>query len=350
MISFSAPHRTPRSARRRAAFLSLLGLALASLGLGCSDSPSSDDSGAGGATAGGGGAPAAAGQGNGGSAPGGATGAPAKLGGFTVNVGTLSPVSSVSGRVLDGEEPQGVLWNVKTTVGTCKLATPSAPFCDPACGQNVCAPGNRCVPRPNVIDVGTVTVTGIGDGALQLSRNAQNVYVVSDDVTIPHPPAPDGGAIRVAASGGALGAFNLESEGISPLSVTSGGAVEIKTGQPVDVRWTSGQSDLARVQLELNLARHGGQKGKITCDVPDSGSASIPEALVAELIGLGVAGFPTISITRVAAGSASVSGGTVELVVRSSVDLDVTVPGLVSCADDTHCPDGQTCQDDQQCK
>ena len=82
----------------------------------------------------------------------------------------------------------------------------------------------------------------------------------------------------------------------------------------------------------------------------DSGSLELDGALITELLDLGVAGFPSIIVTRRAVGSAAIAAGRVDLVLSSKVEHFVDIAGLTSCSADSDCPDGQTCQDDLTCK
>lgn len=88
----------------------------------------------------------------------------------------------------------------------------------------------------------------------------------------------------------------------------------------------------------------------VTCQVPDTGSTEIPEPLVTELIALGVAGYPTVSLTRVTSDSASISAGRVDLLVMSQMSLQVQIPGLISCSEQEPCPDGQECTPARKCE
>jgi hypothetical protein len=174
-------------------------------------------------------------------------------------------------------------------------------------------------------------------------------YAPPTGATIPYPPAPDGAAIRFEADGGVFGAFTLESEGIAPFELTSPNPAAIEAGKPLVITWKKGTSDRARVDLDLNLSHHGGTKGKIVCDVEDTGSLELPASLIGELVGLGASGFPILEINRRARGSAKVAAGEIELAVTSQLRVDVTLPGLVSCYEDEECPSGQTCQPDLRC-
>jgi hypothetical protein len=88
----------------------------------------------------------------------------------------------------------------------------------------------------------------------------------------------------------------------------------------------------------------------IECDTEDTGSLEISAALVTKLLDLGVAGFPTVIVTREAVGSVTIAPGRVDLIVSSVVEHAVQVSGLTSCSADTDCPSGQTCQSDLTCK
>jgi hypothetical protein len=67
-------------------------------------------------------------------------------------------------------------------------------------------------------------------------------------------------------------------------------------------------------------------------------------------LNLGVAGFPTVVVTRSATGSTTIAPGRVDLVVSSTIERSVEIAGLTSCTADTDCQPGQTCQSDLTCK
>jgi hypothetical protein len=102
--------------------------------------------------------------------------------------------------------------------------------------------------------------------------------------------------------------------------------------------------------VSIDISHHGGIKGIIECDAEDTGSLELSAALLTELLNLGVAGFPTIHISRRFVGSTTIAPGRVELAVVSDVLIPVEIPGLTSCNDDSSCPNGQTCQADETCK
>ena len=69
-----------------------------------------------------------------------------------------------------------------------------------------------------------------------------------------------------------------------------------------------------------------------------------------QLLDLGVAGYPSVIVTRSATGTTTIAPGRVDLVVSSMVERPVTIPGLTSCTSDADCTGGQTCQSDLTCK
>jgi len=99
--------------------------------------------------------------------------------------------------------------------------------------------------------------------------------------------------------------------------------------------------------VKLDVSHHGGSKGEIDCDVADTGELEVAASLVTELLGLGLAGFPTINLNRVAEG-ADAANPNVTLVLSSDVTRAVDT-GVVSCLDDNACAKGETCQKNGIC-
>jgi hypothetical protein len=103
------------------------------------------------------------------------------------------------------------------------------------------------------------------------------------------------------------------------------------------------------VHVKLDISHHGGSKGEIACDVDDKGALTIASELISALLDLGVAGFPTVRVTRHLEGEAKIPAGRVQLIVSSLAEEAVVVPGLVSCAGADDCPEGKTCLGDLTC-
>jgi hypothetical protein len=120
---------------------------------------------------------------------------------------------------------------------------------------------------------------------------------------------------------------------------------------PVELRWTTpgAAGTGSRVKVKLDISHHGGTRGMISCETADDGSLTIGAGLVTRLVGLGVAGFPSIVVTRENVGSATVGTGRVNMVVSSTVESYVTVPGVRSCTSNDDCMGMGTCRADLTC-
>jgi len=176
-----------------------------------------------------------------------------------------------------------------------------------------------------------------------------NTYQAPPSVPLAYPPFAEGDAVTVTAAGEYLPAFTLSSKGIAPLALGPG-ELALKSGQALALTWTKGAVSAASIHVKLDISHHGGSKGQIECDTSDSGTLTVSSALVSKLLSLGVAGFPTVIVTRRAVGSTVIPAGRVELEISSSVEQAVTIDGLASCTDTADCPNGQTCQSDLTCK
>jgi len=262
--------------------------------------------------------------------------------------------TAVVGKVYDGPTPSLVVWEEAVREGACRLLTPRVPFCATPCGgAAACVENDRCQRYPTARAVGLVAVAGVrtSSGASAFTMDpVANAYQPPAALTLPFPAFDEGAPIRLQTSGGAFAPFALESVGISPL-VLADDTLVLRQGQPLALRWTPpGPAGSAMIHVKLDISHHGGTRGKLECDAADSGSLELPGTLVTQLLSLGVAGFPTIVVTRQALGSTTISAGRVELLVFAEVERAVQVPGLTSCTDSNQCPEGQSCQADLSCK
>lgn len=266
--------------------------------------------------------------------------------------------TTVFGKLFDGESPGTVVWELASESGDCRLLTPRVPYCAEPCGGSAaCVEDDTCQPYPTPMGAGDITVTGIavasGDPSFTMAPIADN-YQPPAGTTLVYPGFEEGDAIALSASGDPsgeqIGAFDLEGAGIAPLELTHG-EVTLDAAADIALSWVAaGGSVDSEVHVKLDISHHGGTKGMIECVTADSGALDVPAALVSGLLDLGVAGFPTIIITRRATTSVTTSAGRVDLVVSSGIEEGVIVDGVVSCTDDSECTDGQTCQPDLTCQ
>lgn len=288
-----------------------------------------------------------------------ADGAPAvdaALGGFVIDlvaavveggVEKAPAYTAVMGKIFDGATPAPVTWTVVAEGGGCRLLTPTVPFCNPGCGGGAaCVEGGTCIRYPNPVSLGPVHVEGLDGGALDLAEVAGNYQPTA---RIPYPPLPEGAKVEITAPGGALGPLHLESVGIAPLELTS--RVQPVPGQPLALTWKPpARSDIGRIEITMDLSHHGGSKGKLECDVADTGALDIPAGQITALMEFGIAGYPTVVVSRVASGGATTRLGRATLRVVASVERAVEIEGLRSCTSNEQCPAGMTCQVDLKCK
>lgn len=348
-------HATP--AHRRALVTAPLVLAIA-LWSACSDDPNSG-AGPSGGTSGSGGSGGSSGSGGSGGSSGSAgsggssdSGAGSGLfGSFTANLVDADPVSGAPaythliGRIYDGVYPPAMPLKLDREQNGCQVLVPKVSFCSPACSGGVCTDDNLCTLFPMPLSVGTAKVTGLGPMELMLEA-ATMAKAYQSVEALPNPPCAEGAAVRVQTD-----RFTLESKCIAPFQL--GGdpkeKIPVKAGQSVKLTWTPpGQMGFSRVEVKLDISHHGGKKGEIVCDVPDTGSFEIPEPLVTRLVGLGVAGFPTIVVGR-AAEIPAANEPLVKLRLVSSTTRDADT-GVISCTSTADCPTGTTCQADLTCR
>jgi hypothetical protein len=260
--------------------------------------------------------------------------------------------TSVLGSVSDGVTPATSSWTVSATDGDCTLRVPLVPFCSTPCGSSAaCVAADTCVNYPTVKSVGSIDVKGItlAAGGSEFTMTAVNGTYQSV-ASLAYPGFSEGGAVTMTTGGGDYDKFTLSGKGIAPLVVTSSGP-DVKKDTAQTITWTPPTtSGISTIEIKLDIGHHGGEKGQILCDTSDSGSLTISASLMNQLIALGVAGFPSITVTRQSIGSTTIAPGRVDLKISQSITQDVTVDGVTSCNTDSDCPTGETCQSDLTCQ
>lgn len=271
---------------------------------------------------------------------------PSRVGSFTIELG--NGFTQADGTFTDGVVPQSIPDEVSKT-GECRFLRPRRLFCDPECasGQN-CNTDKKCIPHPADKNVGALTITGLKTSPITVMPNSSNYYNAPG--TLPHPGFDDSSMVVLQAAGGVYQPFTLRASGFPAIAVTSTNIV-VDRNKPVMVAWTApAKAGTARVLLELRLDNHGATRANVLCDVADSGTYTIPAAVVNQLLDTGLSGFPTLTVKRISADSTMITPGCVELTLESGIDLDISVVGLTSCNDTKPCPAGQMCQRDLRCQ
>jgi hypothetical protein len=199
--------------------------------------------------------------------------------------------------------------------GDCALLIPSVPSCVPSCGSGAaCVRENVCQRYPTALDAGTVRLAGLrGGGASEpvTLTSVANTYQRPAGLGLAYPPFSEGDAITLMSAGSAnVAPFTVTSAEIAPLALAEG-TIARAPGSPTTLAWTppGPMGAGARVRGKLDISHHGGSRGMITCETADDGSLAIAAPLVSGLIALGVAGFPSVVVTRERTASAPSSTG-----------------------------------------
>jgi hypothetical protein len=269
------------------------------------------------------------------------------LGKFDMTLTTTA--ASMSGVIYGSPKNETVSHEVLVSVGECEVRKPQVFSCIPDCaGGEECNTESKCVAQPTLVDAGELTISGITKKTdpmpsftLKPLSPTNLKYNVGGFAS---PPFAPGDAISIVSAGGDLEAFALFAKGIAPLEVDATKPLTFESGKPMEVTWTAGDPELARVILTIDVGHHGGSTAEIYCEVPDTGAYTIPAELVTALAEQGVSGFPAANIERRASSYANVSAGYIELNIGSRAVIDLSIPGIVSCSGAEDCQAGEVCK------
>ncbi len=269
-----------------------------------------------------------------------------RVGGFLIQL--EDQFTQVEGQVFDVTDPTPKI-ELDAADG-CRLLETANYFCDPACGSSdACNADGVCVPKPEAVDVGLVTIDGLS-APVTMEAKGGNFYLNLGD--LPHPAFDADSEIELRADGGSGEPFTLSGQGSEALDILDP-EIEVARDLPVSLSWEAATKPaMTRILVDLDVGHHGGSPATIECDVEDDGELDIPATLVTRLLDFGTAGFPVVSLTRRTVDSAMVGGVCAELMVApTSVELAVLIDGLDSCSgmDPSECPDGTTCLEDLTC-
>lgn len=278
------------------------------------------------------------------------------VGSFTVRLEALRSITTISGSVRDAPAIEAVPYVGDMKSGVCQLFLPKIPFCEEQCASDrVCVPtetsSGTCQLRPKSYSVGTVTVNGVAteDGANQFAMEpigASKSYGAPSGVKLKYPPAAPGSELRITTSGGDFEPFEIVTKAIGPIEGFSSEPIPLNRNQPLELTWTAAAG--AEIEAVLEIAHHGGAKGKVICLTEDTGKLTIPADLVTSLMDLGVAGFPDVTVTRKSVGKAA-NAPRLEFIMFADANRPVAIEGLTSCNTDEDCPTDQVCGQDKAC-
>lgn len=271
------------------------------------------------------------------------------VGTFSVQMKVDKSMTAVVGQVADGPVPSNLVWTVTKTEGDCHIETPTSPFCEEGCGGDVCVEDGKCQAYPTGHSVGAVTLKGVkveGGGTEITLKEIAASYQPPAGTTLAYPAFDASDTIEVIAAGADYPAFTLSAPGVDAINVTTSAAdFDLAPDKDLVLTWdAASDSKASQIHVKIDLSHHGGVKGLIECDTDDTGSLTISKAMIAELIGLGVAGYPSLVITRSSTDTTQLDHGVVRLEVSSLVEHYLTTPGVTSCTTNEDCADGKTCR------
>ena len=245
--------------------------------------------------------------------------------------------ATLSGQFVDAPKPHTMPLKIGMKQSGCELLTPVT--CDPACPiTSYCSNAGQCVVKPNPVSAGTLTVSGLAGITDPLDPTGPLYAYSGPTLQQPYPPCAEGSSFSIQSD-----KLTVSSKCIAPFVLTNTLPIPVKSGMATHLTWTPPAAGAtSRVQISLEISHHGGYKGQIDCEVPDTGSFDMPEPLITALIALGRAGYPSIDVQRIATGAAP-NEPNAHLNAVSGVLVDVDT-GVVSCMASTDCPTGMTCQ------
>jgi len=262
------------------------------------------------------------------------------------------PYAQVSGLVRDGVDPKDV-WQQVAHQGSCQVLIGPVANCMPACALGSVCRAGACVAAPVARPLGVATMTGLLVPLMMTPNDKTASYYGPIPSGTAFPPYTIGAAIGLDTAGGDYSPLSFAVSGIEPMAVPDGQSLALTTTKPnapLVVRWTTaGSGGTGRVWLSFDLAHHAGIAAKLICDVSDTGSASVPGALLDDLAKRGTGGFPELTITRASVDTGSIPPGCVDFSVSSTIPKQLSVEGVTSCTEDADCKQPQTCLASLKC-
>lgn len=272
-----------------------------------------------------------------------------RLGGFSVQMNEDVGYTAFDGVVRNGVIPNAVR-DVVREDGGCRLLRRRRLSCDPPCpsGQT-CGLQQQCVPSPVGQDMGPVRTLGLARSIEVMPQQPGYSYFYT---RLPHPGVEAGAVVQLTApTPRFLSPLELYGVGVRQLVPLDARWV-LTEGQPLAIHWEPPAAGArSSVFVELNIDLHGLTPLLLTCELPDTGTATVSREMIDGLIGAGVTGFPEGRVTRRTADRLQAPEGCVDFVVSSSRKVELQVTGFIPCSAPTDCPAPLTCDlAIQQCR
>ena len=189
---------------------------------------------------------------------------------------------SVSARVQ--ETPDPAFHVIQLEEGACRYLTFELGNCDPPCDfSQVCTADDECADYPAGISAGTLTVEGLGD-PIAIDTDDWNPGYYWGPWDLPDDLFDAGDPISATFSGGDFPGLSLAATGVEAVDPSLFDELFLmEDGAAAVMTWTPGADPDACIQVKINGANmaHGLPLNDILwCEGPDTGSLTIPQALV----------------------------------------------------------------------
>jgi hypothetical protein len=174
--------------------------------------------------------------------------------------------------------------------GGCFFVGPASYFCDPPCDGTLCTADGTCQPIPMTIAAGTVHIGGT-DPELDLEPQPGNSYYTTESYPSLYQP---GDRITVSSDGAdGVPAFEISARGVPELTVPWE-SVTATEHQEIEVTWNTDEGSPAGAQVVLHMDNdHHGVRAYVECWSDDTGSLTVPAAVLDPLILAGESGIGT---------------------------------------------------------
>ncbi len=182
----------------------------------------------------------------------------------------------------------GVVWGpyglMPTMVeGDCTYMGGLVPgFCDPPCEfDEYCSAEDTCEPWPVYRDAGVMTVAGLKE-ALTITPGASGFYMV-DWECCPEDLFDGGDTVTLSAEGNETPAFEVSAVAVDALEPALDCDMALSGEEDLTITWTpAGPASVVR--WEMVAAPHAGQGPMVLCETADTGSLTVPAAIVGQYL------------------------------------------------------------------
>ena len=171
------------------------------------------------------------------------------------------------------------VWRMVAQAGDCIMAVLGR--CDGTCAEpcdwgEYCDNGGTCVPTPVFADSGDLSVGGL-PAPLELSPTE---YGYSGAVDLPAELFDPGDVVTLTTTGGTLPAIAARASGVASVDVALRCDEVPAPGQDYTLTWTPSGDPAARIRWDMEQDVHLAQGPRIRCESADTGSLSVPAALI----------------------------------------------------------------------